>query len=205
VVGEIRIYVEGGGDQRSGKAAIREGFSKFLGSVREKARAHRVRWNIIACGSIGNAVEDYRNALIRHPDAFNVLLVDSDGPVDGPPAEHLRMNAGFDMSDLSPDQIHLMVQVMEAWVISDAEALNRFYGVGLNANALPRHMNIEEVAKEAVYQGLKTATRNTTKGEYHKIRHGPKILAMLTVQKVRERAPHCDRLFTLLEESLGEN
>ena len=30
MVSEIRIYVEGGGDQRSGKAAVREGFSKFL-------------------------------------------------------------------------------------------------------------------------------------------------------------------------------
>lgn len=205
MVGEIRIYVEGGGDQRSGKAAIREGFSKFLGSVKEKARAHRVRWNIIACGSIGNAVEDYRNALIRHPDAFNLLLVDSDGPVHGPPAEHLRANAGFDMSGLSPDQIHLMVQVMEAWIIADGDALNLYYGVGLNTNALPKHMNIEEVAKQAVYQGLEMATRNTTKGAYHKIRHGPKILAMLNVQKVREKARHCDRLFTLLEESLGEN
>ena len=204
MVREIRIYVEGGGDQRSGKAAVREGFSKFLLSVREKARAHRVRWNIIACGSMRNAVEDYRNALIRHPEAMNALLVDSDGPVHLPPVEHLHVYGGFDMSGLSPDQIHLMVQVMEAWILSDADVLARFYGAGLNANAIPRHTNIELVAKQDVYQRLKAATRNTTKGEYHKIRHGPKILAMLDIHKVRGMAPHCNRLFNVLEKWLGD-
>jgi len=200
VVGEIRIYVEGGGYQRSGKAAIREGLSKFLSGVREKARAHRVRWNIVACGSARNTVEDYQNALKRHRDAINFLLVDSDGPVALPAVEHLQTNGGFDVSGMPPGLVHLMVQVMEAWILSDRDALERFYGDGFNATALPRRENMEEVEKQDVYRALTAATRHTQKGEYHKIQHGPRILAMLDAGKVRQRATHCNRLFDTLED-----
>ena len=205
MVGEIRIYVEGGGDQRSGKAALREGFSKFLSSVREKARTQRVRWNIIACGSTRNAVEDYQNALERHRDAANILLVDSDGPLLLPPLDYLKRNGGFDVEGMSPKLVHLMVQVMETWLLSDRGALTRFYGAGFNRNALPRRSNMEEVDKRDVYQALSDAMLNTQKGEYHKIRHGPKILAMLDADRVRRRAAYCDRFFRTLEELIEEN
>jgi len=200
VVEEIRIYVEGGGDQRTGKAAVREGFSKFLSEIREKARSHRVHWSIVACGSTRNTIEDYQNALQRHRHAVNVLLVDSDGPVILPPADHLKQHGGFDLANISPNLVHLMVQVMEAWILSDRDALERFYGGGLNTTALPRRANMEEVEKQDVYRALSDATRHTKKGEYHKIRHGPRILALLDVSKVRERAMHCHRLFCMMED-----
>ena len=202
MVNEIRIYVEGGGDQRSGKAAAREGFSKFLSAIKEKVRAQRIRWCIIACGSVESAVEDYRNALQTHPDAFNVLLVDADRPVGAPPADHLQ-TFGFDMNGVPPQQVHLMVQVMEAWIVADLDALRQFYGAGLKESCLPRHMDIELVAKSDIYRAMQQATRNTTKGEYHKIRHGPKILALLDVSKLRQRAQHCDRFFHVLEDAIA--
>ncbi len=202
MVNEIRIYVEGGGDQRSGKAALREGFSKFLSSIKEKVRVRRIRWCIIACGSLENAVEDYQNALHTHPAAFNVLLVDADRPVAATPADHLR-KGGFDMNGVPPQQVHLMVQVMEAWIIADLDALRQFYGVELKENCLPRHIDIELVAKSDIYQAMQQATRNTTKGEYHKIRHGPKILALLDISRLRQRAQHCDRFFHVLEDAIA--
>src|SRR6266446_4020949 len=39
------------------------------------------------------------------------------------------------------------------------------------------------------------ATRDTTKGEYHKIRHAHKLLEIVNVGTVRGAAPHCQRLF----------
>jgi len=51
VVSEIRIYVEGGGDQRSGKAAVQVGFSKFLSSLKKRARERHILWYVAACGS----------------------------------------------------------------------------------------------------------------------------------------------------------
>lgn len=35
---EIRIYVEGGGDQRPGKSALKSGISQLLSPLRELAR-----------------------------------------------------------------------------------------------------------------------------------------------------------------------
>jgi hypothetical protein len=95
-----------------------------------------------------------------------------------------------------------MVQIMEAWLIADREVLRRFYGQGFNANPIPNNPNVEDIPKQTISSALKAATRNTTKGEYHKIRHGPKILEHLNVDKVRERAVHCNRLFQILTQKM---
>ena len=81
MIGEIRIYVEGGGDSSHNKARLRQGFNAFLCSLREKARAKRVRWAIVATGSRNSCFDAYCSALRTHPDAFNVLLVDAESAV----------------------------------------------------------------------------------------------------------------------------
>jgi hypothetical protein len=204
VVSEIRIYVEGGGDQRSGKAAVREGFSKFLSSLSEIARERRIRWYVVACGSHQSAFDDFGIAVRQHRDAFNVLLVDAEGPVTRSPWEHLRDRDRWQTQGLADDHCHLMVQIMEAWIIADMETLQRFYGQGFNANSIPGQEDVELIAKVDLERALIQATQNTQKGEYHKIRHGPKILALVDVSKVRNRARHCDRMFTTLTNKIGE-
>ena len=74
MVSEIRIYVEGGGDQRSGKASVQEGFSKFLSSLRERARQRHILWYVVACGSRQSTFDAFDIALRQHGDAFNVYL-----------------------------------------------------------------------------------------------------------------------------------
>jgi hypothetical protein len=74
VVSEIRIYVEGGGEGSQTKAAVREGFQRFLQDVVIAARSQRVKWHIIACGPRQAAVENFLIAIDTHPEAFNVLL-----------------------------------------------------------------------------------------------------------------------------------
>jgi len=88
-----------------------------------------------------------------------------------------------------------MVQMMESWLIADTEALKMFYGQGFNANAIPRHANVEQIAKAQVESALEAATRTTQAGNYHKIRHGPQILGLVDVERVRRAATHCERLF----------
>lgn len=204
MVNEIRIYVEGGGDQRWGKAAIREGFSKFLSSVRERARERRIHWNIIACGPRNAAFDAFQIALRQHVQAFNILLIDAEGPVSQTPLAHLQQRDGWPLPLIPDDHFHLMVQAMEAWVIADLDALARFYGQGFNPNPIPRQHDVEMVDKISLEQDLQLATRDTQKGEYHKIRHGPKILALIDVAKVRSRARHCERLFSFLMGKLDE-
>ena len=204
MVSEIRIYVEGGGDQRSGKASVQEGFSKFLSSLKETARERRIRWYVVACGSRQSAFGDFEIALRRHPDAFNVLLVDAEGPVTRSPWEHLQDRDNWSMQGIHNDHCHLMVQVMEAWIVADKQTLKRFYGQGFNPNPIPGQEDVESIAKDDLERALVQATRNTQKGEYHKIRHGPKILALVDVNKIRNRAQHCDRMFTTLSNKIGE-
>jgi len=204
MVNEIRIYVEGGGDQRSGKAAVREGFSKFLLPLREAARERHIHWNIIACGSRNAAFDAFGIALGQHVAAFNVLLVDSESHVSQAPWRHLEDRDHWPIQGIPDDHCHLMVQVMEAWIISDLETLRSFYGQGFNPNPIPSGEDVELIDKADLEHALRQATQNTQKGEYHKIRHGPKILASVDVAKVRSRARHCERMFTILESKLDE-
>jgi len=91
-----------------------------------------------------------------------------------------------------------MVQTMEAWLIADREALARFYGQGFGVSAIPMHSNVEQIDKSTLESALKAATRHTSKGEYHKIHHGCKLLTQLDSARVRYAALHCERLFTTL-------
>lgn len=204
MVNEIRIYAEGGGDQRSGKAAIQEGFSKFFSPLKELARERHIRWYVIACGARRAAFDAFKIALKQHHDAFNVLLVDAEGPVTRSPWEHLEESDHWPNQGVPDDHCHLMVQVMEAWIIADLETLKGFYGQGFNPNPIPGQEDAELISKADLEKALSLATQKTQKGEYHKIRHGPKILGLVDVTKVRNRASHCDRMFTTLSDKIGE-
>jgi hypothetical protein len=109
VVSEIRIYVEGGGEGRQTKAAVREGFQRLLRGIVLEARSQRVRWQIVACGPRKAAFENFLMVLDTHPGAFNVLLVDSEGPVNNGPKEYLRSRDDWNLPDISAGHYHLMV------------------------------------------------------------------------------------------------
>lgn len=85
MVTEVRIYAEGGGDKKDTRARLREGFSLFLYSLRKTAREKGVRWSVIVCGGREQTYDRFTTALNAHHDAFNVLLVDSEGPVTKTP------------------------------------------------------------------------------------------------------------------------
>ncbi len=95
-----------------------------------------------------------------------------------------------------------MVHMMEAWFFADVETLKNFFGQGFNPNCLPGNQHVEQIAKADLESALKAATKHTAKGEYHKIKHGPKLLKTLSALKVRRAAPHCNRIFTTLEGKL---
>ncbi|MCP4695529.1 MAG: DUF4276 family protein [Gammaproteobacteria bacterium] len=202
MVKEIRIYIEGGGDKKDTKKAIRIGFSEFLKELRQIAQKKRIRWQIIICGSRQNAFGDFKNALKANPYAFNVLLVDAESYVNTTPCQHLKFRDNWDLPNVDDEHCHLMVQTMEAWLIADIETLKKFYGQGFKENAIPKNPGVEKIDKKQLEPSLKAATRNTGKGEYHKIQHASKLLALLETDKVRQVAPHCDRLFTTLIQKM---
>ncbi len=200
----IRIYVEGGGEVHRSKSELRRGFNGFLRELQENARVKRVHWNIVACGSRSETFRDFQNALVSHPEAFNVLLVDSEEPLylANGPREHLRQRDSWSPPQISDDNYHLMVRMMEAWLVADVEALAHYYGNGFNLNAIPKTPNVEQIDKATLEMALKHATNKTQKGEYHKVNDGFELLTRVDAAKVRKVASHCERLFQTLHDKL---
>ena len=194
----VAIYMEGGGDDKGGKASLRQGMDALLRPLKEAARAKALRWKLVPCGGRDKALQGFRNAAVNGDDAIVVLLVDAEGPVNRAPRSHLESRDGWDMSFASEDKIHLMAQVMETWIIADPDALSTYYGQNFNGNVLPRMTNLEEVAKEDVERVLDQATEHTRKGQYHKIKHASELLKRIDVERVKQRCPHCARLFNVL-------
>jgi Domain of unknown function (DUF4276) len=151
---EIRIYFEG--DRQ-----LRPALGSFLGDLRGRARQQRIRWEIIACGPRLLTFNSFKRALIDHPDAFVLLLVDSEGPVELGPWEHLKRRQGdeWELPGVDDSQCHLMVQMMEAWFIADIDALKEYYGQGFNEKAIPKNSDVEQIDKEKVLQGLRNYLR----------------------------------------------
>lgn len=198
MVDEVRIYAEGGGDGKDTKAAIRRGFGEFLSDLRGLARERLIRWNIIGCGPRNAAFDAFKTALRTHMGAFNILLVDGEGPVNRTPWQHLLECNGWDRPGVPDEQCHLMVQMMEAWIVADIDAMESYYGHGFRRQAIPARNDVEAIDKAILEMSLEDATRYTRKGLYHKIRHGSALLCRINPHTVRSKAPHCERLFTTI-------
>jgi hypothetical protein len=165
-VRSIAIYVEGGGDTVQQKAELRTGFDELLKSQKNAARARRLGWKLVPSGGRGQTYNAFINAL-QHADqdALVVLLVDSEAPlppeIDGEDQQnsldrrkHLTERDSWELKKTPPQQIHLMVQCMEAWIVSDPETLAAYYGKNFQKNCLPVRANLEDEPKVAIYDKL---------------------------------------------------
>ena len=207
VSGAIAIYVEGGGDQKDTRIRLRNAFNAFLKDLRERARRKKIHWKVRPCGGRNSTVDNFKTALRADPDAFNVLLVDSEGPVTSQsPWSHLKSQSGKNWQNLGLDDkhCHLMVQMMEAWLIADRDKLKEYYGKGFRETALPPNRNVEQLSKGILLDALNQVARDTRKKRYEKCksRDGPGILEKIRSDKVRSRATYCDRLFTTILDEI---
>ena len=199
----IAIYLEGGGKGQSTRAALRQGMDAFLRPLKQAARAKALHWKLVCCGSRTETFRRFEYSTSSGEDVV-VLLVDAEGPVDQKPREHLHSRDGWDLNFASSDSVHLMVQTMEAWIVSDSDALSKYYGQGFNRAALPRTENLESVSRLNVERSLRQATERTQKGRYQKIRHAKDLLGMIDVEQTKRRCRHCARLFRVLGRLIEE-
>ncbi len=197
--------MEGGGDGKDSKAALRQGMEVFLAAIKDACRERNWHWRLVCCGSRNEAYKRFRNELTKRDAGIVVLLVDSEAPVDGEPAAHLTKRDVWDLHGIDEAVIHLMVQTMETWIVADRDALGGYYGQGFQENALPHRANLEEVSKDDIAEGLLRATERTQKGPYHKIRHARHLLQRIDPATVRQRCGHCERLFATLSDLIGQN
>jgi hypothetical protein len=174
MVTELRVYFEG--DDR-----LRPGFRQFLSEIAEAARSKRCYFDLIA--TEGTPAQDFQAALKSHPDAWNVLLLDGEDPQEF----QLRRKS---LEGCDPDSIFWMVQIMESWFLADVDALKSLFGGSLSKG----NPKVEEIPKEDVLERLKKAAN----GEYHKVKHGIKLLELIDPARVRKAARNCDRMFRLI-------
>lgn len=102
---------------------------------------------------------------------------------------HLVNRDRWDLADVQPECIHLMIQCMKSWLASDPEALAGYYLQGFQANILPTRPNLEDESKGSISDKLRKATKNSQKGEYSKTNHAHKLLGLITLSKVAARCP----------------
>jgi len=198
---KIIIYVEGGGNRKDLKGDCRRSFGKFFAKTGLTGRLPQVR----PCGGRSTAFKDFCTALNNPINGeLPILLVDSEDPLITTVWQHVKNRQGDQWDKpqtATDDHLHLMVQCMETWYMADKEALAEYFGQGFNSNALPRNQNIENIPKDDLFNKLKSATRNTTKGQYNKGSHSFKILERLDPDKVREASPFAQRLLNFLDEN----
>jgi len=179
----VTIYMEGGGDGRDAKNALRRGMEGFLLELKDAARGRSWRWKLVCCGSRGRTFEAFRKALNDADDSIVPLLVDAEGPLDRSPREHLKARDGWKLQEVDDHLVHLMTQTMETWIIADPENLVGYYGQGFRRGALPKSSDLETVAKADIANALERATEKTRKGKYHKIRHAAKLLEQMDPER----------------------
>ncbi len=217
---EIAVYVEGGGHTVALKEELRRGFDALFVKERTKAREKRGSLRFICCGGRDEAYKAFKNALEVNSKRVNALLVDSESEIAPVSADRAKdgvirlallrqkegigvrgQGDGWELSDDVAALVHLMVQCMEAWIVSDPDALGRFFKQGFKKSSLPKRTDLEQEPKADLHEKLKNATKDTQKGEYGKIKHASKLLAMIDPDEV---AKHCSR-FTLFRTWLVES
>jgi hypothetical protein len=186
---EIRIYFEG-------NRALRPGFEHLFSDLRIAAREADSEIQFVAAKS---GPHDYRKAARTHPHAWNVLLKDSEEQIPASPAELCR-KLGIDPT--LEASVFWMVELMESWFLADPNALVDYYGQGFSASTIGATQDVERIPKSDVLLRLKQASKNTSKGEYHKVKHAPHILERLNPDRVQKHASHCRKLFDAVKAKL---
>lgn len=199
---KITIFVEGGGDTRNQQSACRKGFREFFDKLDIKASI-----TIIACGNGKNTYDDFCIGFKKTKiDEYCLLLVDSEAPLTNT-NKWQHFSSYIDAKSIKPnnakeENLHFMVECMEAWFMADKQTLANYYGKYFNLNVLPKTTDIEKIAKQDLIDGLDNASRKTTKGKYSKSKreHSFELLSRINATDVVKNSPRAETLCNILKE-----
>ena len=196
--GGVRVFVEGGGNNNPALVIeARTAFNKLF----ERAGLRGQMPRPIPCGGRGCAFDQFVTARKEDGDD-SVLLVDSEGPVAGSsPWAHVRGRKGDGWQrppGATDEDLHLMVECMEAWLVADRAALRGVFSRGdaLNEKALPARAP-EDIPKADLLAARARATAG--RDRYDKGSHSFKALEQVDPAALRAACPWADRFFSELE------
>jgi hypothetical protein len=196
---KVWIYVEGG-QEKYLDMSLKNSMRSFLRELEEALR--NIGWSlkIDMKHSRNEAFSAFCSPPQPDPTGYRVLLVDAECTVHGNQSakQHLRTRDGWDTAPHDAAQFYLMVQMMESWFLADLDALEDYFGHGYRPNAIPKRNDIEAIPKDDVESHIESATIASARRKYHKGRHSADLLAKINPQLVRQKSPHCERLFTEL-------
>ena len=198
----VRVYIEGGAEGRDANNDFRRGWKKFLNELHELARANGYHsLDVIRGKDRGNTFHRFTKHKKEYPNDLCVLLVDAETkvPEDARVWDVVVRRSGDKWqrpSWATERHLFLMVHFVETWILTDQDALQRFFKRGFNQKPLPT-TNLEARSKDEINQALKKATQGSSKGPY---RHGQahEIIEIIDPARVKT-LKHGQRLF----DSLG--
>ena len=170
----VRIYIEGGAEGRAADNDFRRGWKTFLRDLHALAREHGFQsLEIVRGKSRTNAFNRFRMHKQEHPEDLCVLLVDAERttPEDARLWDFVSEREGGIWQRpawATENHLYLMVVFVETWLVSDPDALRRFFGRYFDQGPLPT-TNLEARSKGEIERALRKATQNSPKGPY---RHG---------------------------------
>lgn len=176
----MNLYLEGG-------PHLRVPMGRFI----RKAVGQNVDLKIKPCGPRDKAIAQFA----KNPGSL--LLIDSEGESLSELTVRLASQSNSDAAD---KRAFFMVQLMEAWFLSDRNTLQTYYGSEFNAGRLPANPNVEDIPKADVENGLCNATHRCSKGTYHKVKHAPSLLEQLNPTTVSAACPNFVRLVDFLRD-----
>jgi hypothetical protein len=93
------------------------------------------------------------------------------------------------------ESVFYMIQEMEAWFISQPEILDKFYNLPISKKLTKKHASeFHEPDKE-----LQRITKDSHKGEYHKVHHGAQLLKLLDANKLFKEFPDFKKIIEKLK------
>ncbi len=198
----VRVYIEGGAEGKQADSDFRRAWKKFLNELHELARDNGYHsLEIVRGKGRASTFRRFTKREAKYPSDLCVLLADAETKV--PEGARVWDAVAQRPGDkwqrpfwATERHLYLMVYFVETWMLTDQEALQRFYQRGFNPNPLPT-VNLETRSKDEIDQALKKATQNSLNGPY-KHGHAHEIIEIVDPDKVKT-LKHGQRLF----ESMG--
>jgi Domain of unknown function (DUF4276) len=204
----VRIYIEGGGEGGSTNADFRRGWKSFLKELHELAMEHNFHGlEVIRGKSRSDVYNRFCSHKTEFPDDLCFLLVDSEGPVSvhQNPWNYVRQRPGDNWAKpnwATDEHLYFMVPFVEAWLLTDLEAMAEFFKRDFNRSVLPT-TDLENRTKSLIENALKRATKDTATGPYKHIH------SHLIIEKTRptmvKRLSHGNRLFTAIADVISKS